>query len=150
MSPKFVSATAPSAPVLPLVLIAEDEEQIAEIVSFIVRDAGYMPLVACEGQQALDLARTRRPALLITDLMLPLLDGKAVIAALRADAAAGGEPAPPIILMTAAGLAYARAADADVVLHKPFHLDTLEALLLRFLGAPPAPATDVRRDGVGG
>lgn len=129
-----------------LVLIAEDEEPIAETISYIVEDAGYTPLVAAHGRQALEFARAERPALLITDLMMPHLDGAALIAALRADAAADGAQggdeggqggqggaAPPIILMTAASLDLARAAGADVVLRKPFALAELEALLHRFL-----------------
>ena len=127
-----------SGPVGPLVLIAEDEEPQAEIVVFVVREAGYTPLVALNGRQALALARDSRPALLITDLMMPYLDGSELIAALRADAAAGGASVPPIVLMTAASMAAARAAGADVVLRKPFHLVDLEALLRRFLGPPQA------------
>jgi DNA-binding response OmpR family regulator len=125
-----------------LVLIAEDEEPLAETVAFVVQGAGYRPLVALHGRQALELARARRPALVITDLMLPHLDGAGLIAALRAEAAAGGEAAPPIVLMTAASLALARAAGADVVLRKPFHLVDLEALLRGFLGPPPATEAD--------
>lgn len=124
-----------------LVLIVEDEEPLAEAVTFAVQHAGYRPLVALHGRAALDLARARRPALLITDLMLPYLDGAAVIAALRAEAAAAGEMPPPIILMTASSLAQARAAGADVILRKPFHLADLEALLRRFLGPAPPSTT---------
>lgn len=130
-----------------LVLIAEDEGPIAETVSYVVEDAGYMPLVAAHGRQALEFARAERPALLITDLMMPHLDGAALIAALRADAAAagaqggaGGRVALPTILMTAASLDRALAAGADVVLRKPFALAELEALLHRFLGLPPGVA----------
>ena len=75
----------------------------------------------------------RRPALLITDLMMPHLDGSELIAA----------PVPPTILMTAADMARAREAGADAVLRKPFHLADLAALLRRFLGPPPAgPGAD--------
>ena len=93
-------------------------------------------MVALHGRQALELARTRKPALLITDLMIPHLDGAAVIAAVRASAAVAGEPAPPIILITATNMVRARAAGADVILRKPFYLADLEALLRRFLGMP--------------
>lgn len=123
-----------------LVLIVEDEEPLAETVSFIVQGAGYRPLVALHGRAALELARSRRPSLLITDLMLPHLDGTALIAALRADAAARGEAPPPIILMTAASQVQARAAGADVILRKPFHLADLEYLLHRFLDSPLSSA----------
>ena len=72
-----------------LVLIAEDEEPIAEVVATVVEDAGYTPLLAAHGREALELARAKQPALLITDLMMPYLSGAELIAALRSDAAAG-------------------------------------------------------------
>jgi two-component system chemotaxis response regulator CheY len=121
-----------------LVLIVEDEEPLAETISYVVRAAGYTPLVAVHGRHALELARTQRPAVLITDLMLPYLDGAGLIAALRADALATGEAPPAIILITAASRIEALAAGAEVVLRKPFHLADLEALLRRFL-EPPMP-----------
>ncbi len=119
-----------------VILIAEDERSIAEVVRQVVEDAGYWPLVASHGQQALELARAERPALLITDLMLPHLTGAELIAALRADAAAspdGGSPMMPVILITAVNPNQARSAGADIVLYKPFDLDRLEVLLRRFL-----------------
>ncbi len=124
-----------------VVLIADDEEPLAETVAFIVREAGYTPLIALHGREALELARARRPALLILDLMLPYLDGEAVIAALRADAKGDGTSAPPIVVMTGASLPRARAAGADTVLRKPFHLEDLEVVLRRFLAPEPTAAT---------
>lgn len=119
-----------------LVLIAEDEEPIAEAIALIVGDAGYTPLVAVHGKQALELARLRRPALVITDLMMPHLDGAELISALRSDAQRNGYAPPPIILMTAAGMRRAYEAEADALLRKPFELADLEMLLLRYLGSP--------------
>lgn len=121
-----------------LVLVVEDEEPIAEALALLVLDAGYTPLIASHGRQALELARKRLPALVITDLMMPYLDGAGLITALRADAANAERQAPPIILMTAAGLQRVREVGADAVLSKPFDLDEVEALLARFLG----PALD--------
>ena len=121
---------------LRLVLIAEDEGPIAEVVSEIVEELGCMPLVATHGREALQMARTLHPALLITDLMMPYLSGSDLIAALRADAALEGHAAVPMILMTAAGPQQARLAGADAVIHKPFDLDELERIVARYL--PPA------------
>jgi DNA-binding response OmpR family regulator len=129
-----------------LVLIAEDEEPLAETIAFMVREAGYTPLIALHGRQALELARARQPALLIVDLMLPYLDGAAVIAAVREDAQGTGAGAPALILMTGASPVRARAAGADVVLRKPFHLADLEQVLRRFL-APASAADHVPRSG---
>jgi len=70
----------------------------------------------------------------VTDLMMPLLDGSGMARALRAEAEARGRAMPPIILMTASHPSYAAQVGADALLQKPFSLDDLEELLHRFLG----------------
>ncbi len=120
-----------------LVLIAEDEEPIADALAMIVADAGYTPLLASHGKQALELARERHPALILTDLMMPLLNGAQLIAAIRADAELDNHRPPPIVLMTAAGMRRALEVNADALLKKPFEIAEVEALLRRFLGPPP-------------
>jgi CheY-like chemotaxis protein len=114
-----------------LILIAEDEEPIAEALSFIVEDAGYAPMIATNGRQALELARAHRPLLVITDLMMPHLDGTQLIKAIHTDAELDGHVPPPILLMTAAGMKRAQAAGADAVMRKPFNIDELEAMIHR-------------------
>lgn len=115
-----------------VVLIVEDEEPIALALSFIVEDEGYVPLVASRGKEALELARERNPALIITDLMMPQMSGKELIAALRADAQSG-KPQAPLVLMTAAGQAYTTGSGADAVLLKPFDITAVISLLHQFL-----------------
>lgn len=131
---------------MPLVLIAEDEETIAESLAMIVEEAGYRAIVALDGRQALALSRQRRPALILTDLMMPFLSGSDLIATVRRDAAASGEGAPPIALITAASRARAEEAGADVVVSKPFDLVKIEELLHRFLAEktqrPPQTGDD--------
>jgi two-component system chemotaxis response regulator CheY len=136
MSGDRATASAEEMPLdrRPLVLIAEDEETLAAVVEEVVESAGYCPVVAFHGRQALAVARDRWPALLITDLMMPHLDGVALIAALHAEARTTQRAMPPAILMTAASLHHARTAGADAILRKPFALRDLEALLRRFLG----------------
>jgi CheY-like chemotaxis protein len=114
-----------------IVLIAEDEEPIALALSFIVEDAGYLPLVAAHGVAALELVGKVRPALIITDLMMPRMTGRELIEALRED----GSPAReiPIILMTAAGSEQVADSGANATLSKPFDVATVEELLERFL-----------------
>ncbi len=121
-----------------LVLIAEDEGPIAEALTLIVEDAGYTPIVASHGVEALEIARREHPALLITDLMMPLLSGAGLIQALREDAEHDGMPTIPMVLLTAAGGQLARAANADVLVRKPFDIAEIEALLRRYLGPPDA------------
>jgi DNA-binding response OmpR family regulator len=119
-----------------LVLIAEDEEPIAEIIATIIREMDATPIIASHGREAFALAQQSEPALVITDLMMPLMDGAQLIAALRAKAAESGVQAPPVILMTASGLENANSIGADAFLPKPFDLEVLEALLRRYLVMP--------------
>lgn len=116
-----------------VVLIAEDEEPIAQALSMIVEDYGYFALIAINGRQALEMARAHHPALIITDLMMPLMSGAELIATLREDAKRYDQTPPPIVLMSAAGRAYTAPARADEVLAKPFDIRQIEALLDRFL-----------------
>lgn len=116
-----------------LVLIAEDEEPIAEALAIMVEEAGYEAQLARHGREALDMARQSPPSLVITDLMMPYLDGVALITAIREEAASKGNPAPPIILMTAAVGKRAEEAQPDDLLSKPFDLDEIENLLHHFL-----------------
>lgn len=118
----------------PVVLVAEDEEPIAAALMLIIEDAGYVPLVASHGKAALDLIRQRHPALIITDLMMPYLDGAELISTVRAEAAHENHIPPPIVLMTAAGTRRAQEAGADALLRKPFNIEDVEAVLSRFLG----------------
>lgn len=116
-----------------LVLIAEDEEPIAEALAIMVEEAGYEAVLARHGREALEIARQSPPSLVITDLMMPYLDGVALINAIREEAASKGKAAPPIILMTAAVGKRAEEAQPDVLLSKPFDLEEIENLLHHFL-----------------
>ncbi len=120
-----------------VVLIAEDEEPIAEALAMIVEEAGYTPLLAAHGVEALEIARTRHPSLLITDLMMPYLDGAQLIAALEDDARRDGHLRIPVILTTAAGGKRLENMQADALLKKPFDVEEVERLLRRFLGPGP-------------
>jgi DNA-binding response OmpR family regulator len=77
------------------VLVVDDEPQIVQLVRDYLEHGGFAVIVAHDGATALDLARTRRPDLIVLDLGLPGLDGLDVARALlRADTV-------PIIMLTA-------------------------------------------------
>jgi DNA-binding response OmpR family regulator len=115
-------------------LIVEDEPVIAGVVAEAVDDAGYQPVVTTNGNDALKQASEKWPDLVLTDLMMPHLDGIGLVHALRREAAARALSMPPVILMTAASPIYGQGAEADVLLRKPFDLVELDALLQRYLG----------------
>lgn len=120
-----------------VVVVADDELLIAEGIGWILENLGYTPLVAVNGVQALALACQQWPVLLITDLMMPQMDGMALISAMRKEAAATGRAVPPIVAMTAADRHHVQEAvaalGADAVLPKPFDLTQIEALVVRLL-----------------
>ena len=77
------------------ILVVEDERQIAEIAGDYLKRAGFAVIVAGNGASALELARSRRPALIVLDLGLPRIDGLDVAKTLRR------ESNVPIIMLTA-------------------------------------------------
>ncbi len=111
------------------VLIADDEVAIAEALEEFVTGLGYQAVVAANGKQALELARQRWPMLVLTDMMMPYLNGAELIAALRAESAARPGRHQAIILLTAVDGPAARKAGADIVIRKPFELDHLEQVI---------------------
>jgi CheY-like chemotaxis protein len=116
-----------------LILIADDEEPIVEMLATFVADLGYTPLVAQNGQEALDLARQCEPALVITDLMMPIMNGADLILELRAEAIAKGKASPPIVLLTAGSRRAASQLPVEALLLKPFDLSQLEQVIRRLL-----------------
>ncbi len=120
----------------PVVLIAEDERPIAEALGDIIEDAGYRAVCASNGRRAFDLAREERPVLVITDYMMPYLNGADLMRALREDAHARGEGPPPVVLMSAAGWPYVDGTAADAIISKPFNIEEIEALLRQLIGTP--------------
>jgi CheY-like chemotaxis protein len=68
----------------PLVLVVDDNEDNREIYAASLRHSGYAVEVACDGEEALTVARRLRPAIVVMDLGMPGMDGWDAIAALRA------------------------------------------------------------------
>ena len=77
----------------PLVLIAEDEAEAADLIAMILRREGCEVIIASDGATALEMARELpRPDLILLDLELPIMDGRAFLAAVRADHSLSGIP----------------------------------------------------------
>ena len=125
----------------PIVLIVEDEPNIAGFLAEALGLAGFTAEIAPDGRDALDqLARTR-PQLVVLDLNLPLVSGEVVLRQIRADARLAGLP---VILITGeAHIADKLRDDADFVLLKPFSFDQVDALALRLRPAGAAGAPEV-------
>jgi CheY-like chemotaxis protein len=71
---------------MPLILIVEDEFAIADLLEMALTDAGYSVAVVANGREGLKrLAEAPQPDLLITDYMMPILDGAGLLQAMRRD-----------------------------------------------------------------
>ena len=110
----------------PSALIVEDEPDLARLVAFHLRGAGFEVEVAHTGEDALAGARVRQPDVVLLDLALPDVDGYEVCRRLRADARTSKVG---ILMMTAAGLSEDRIegfeAGADDFVVKPFNVREL-------------------------
>ena len=106
---------------MPTILVVDDEPPILELVRYTLEDEQIRVLEAADGVQALEVAQTARPDLILLDVQMPRLDGIEVCRRLRADTALGGTR---IVMLTAAGQdadrARGLAAGADEYLTKPF------------------------------
>lgn len=111
---------------MPRILIIEDEPSIRENLVEILELEGHEPLAAGEGRAGLDLARQSKPDLILCDVMMPGLDGYAVLKTLRAEEATSRIP---FVFLTARGeRADVRAGmnlGADDYLIKPVRVDEL-------------------------
>jgi DNA-binding response OmpR family regulator len=67
----------------PKILVAEDDANVRFTIEFVLEDEGFQVVMAEDGQQALDLARSELPDVILLDQMMPKLDGKQVLTALR-------------------------------------------------------------------
>lgn len=107
--------------VRPVVLIADDDPDILELVSLTLERDGYDVAQARSGEEALEIAAERRLHLAVLDLMMPGIDGYEVTRRLRADDPDG---TLPILILSAFAedrqAALALAAGADAYMRKPF------------------------------
>jgi CheY-like chemotaxis protein len=117
-----------------IVLVVDDEDPIRELVRGLLMDEGYQVLDAPNGAVALELARQHQPGLVLTDLMMPVMDGTTLCGKLRSDPQT---TSVPVIVMTASGPTAAAASGADAYLIKPFDLDLLLELVARYTSGSP-------------
>ncbi len=118
------------------VLVVDDEKPIVDLLCELVEDYGHQALKAYNGRDALEVACREVPVLIISDLMMPLLDGFDLLTAIRAEPALKNTI---FVMMSAAFIndVMKREPKADRYLAKPFDLDTLDALIGTLNGTAP-------------
>ncbi|MGO8993843.1 MAG: response regulator [Polyangiaceae bacterium] len=116
-------ATSPRIDGGPLVLIVDDDSDSRETARMVLEEEGYAVDVAPHGRAALDRLRTSpSPTLMLVDLMMPVMDGPALLAELEASAELS---CIPVVVMTASGPDARTSGLRYPVLRKPFALDEL-------------------------
>ena len=124
------------------ILVVDDDAKIVRLVRTYLERDGFSVVTAADGPAALDAIERHRPALVVLDLMLPELDGRAVIRAVRRDDEAA---ATPILIVSARGSTLDRIAGledgADDYLPKPFSPAELVLRVKSILRRTAAPET---------
>jgi len=114
------------------ILLVDDEYSIIELLAQLFEEEGYAVLIAANGQEGLDRAAETVPDLVITDQMMPLMNGAELFRALKKDPKLRRVP---VILVTSTPLAASRDLAWAEFVPKPFNFDELLSVVRRVLGA---------------
>ncbi len=121
------------------ILLIEDQAFTATIMETVLKSAGHFVTVAKDGEKGLEIFETNRPEVVITDIVLPKMDGLAVIRAIQANA-----PGFPVIAVSGGGntgmysyLDKARELGALDVFRKPVTAEQLLGAIKRCLDLNP-------------
>ena len=119
----------------PVILAADDDDDILQLIVFRLERSGYTVLQASYGEEALAVALENRPDLAVLDVQMPKMDGFELTRRLRAEPATSRIP---IIVLTArvqdADVQEGFDAGADDYLRKPFSPQELRARVQAILG----------------
>jgi CheY-like chemotaxis protein len=121
------------------VLIIDDEFGIVDVLVAALEDEGYRVFTAANGRRGLERLAENKPDLVISDFMMPLMDGATMARAMRENP---DYRSIPIIMMSAVpeGALRPRFDDYQAFLRKPFSVAALLSLMITVLdGAPKVP-----------
>jgi two-component system, chemotaxis family, chemotaxis protein CheY len=117
------------------VLAVDDSVTMRQMISVTLKSAGFEVVQASCGQEALQLAKTQKVDLVLTDINMPNMDGFSLIRALRADARYRFTPILTLTTESAVEMKQkGKAAGATGWIVKPFNPDQLIAVLKRVIG----------------
>ena len=114
----------------PLILVIDDDPAVQELMTRFLNREGFRAASALDGQEGLRLARELRPAAITLDVMMPGMDGWAVLSALKAESATHDLPVIMLTIVDEKNLGYA--LGAAEYLNKPIDRERLLALLKKY------------------
>lgn len=116
------------------ILIVDDEFGLADVIAEVLAEAGYDVAIAINGQLGLVSMDEVTPDLVLLDMMMPVLDGPAMLRVIRNDPKYADVP---VVMMTSLpeALPPGDATLYQAILHKPFTLENLLSTLQRLLDA---------------
>lgn len=124
-----------------LLLVVERDPHMRELEMYFLKDAGYAVDFAEDGVAALDMAREKKPAIVVTEIMVPKLDGLALCRSIKQDPSLAGTVV--LVFSILAAQSRAREAGADAFLMKPLAerrlVETVRQLLGERRATPIAP-----------
>lgn len=114
-----------------LILVVDDDQDVTRVISYVFESLGHRVIVAYNGQEAIELARRHHPDMLTLDLLMPTIDGYAVLRALRSSPETNHIPI--ICISVQPDPSNALAQGANYYLEKPLDLEKLRDLANRAL-----------------
>ncbi|HEX2080059.1 MAG TPA: response regulator [Longimicrobium sp.] len=124
----------------PVILIAERDQNIRELQGYFLGRAGFTVEFADDGPAALERARLLRPAVVVTEILIPRLDGLALCRRLREDPLTHDIPVVVFSILAAAGRA--AEAGASAFLRKPLVESVFVAAVQQLVAAHPPAAME--------
>ena len=115
------------------ILIVDDEFGLAEMLREMLRESGYAVTLAINGRLALEILAEQPIDLVLTDMMMPVMDGAELASAMRRH---DRYRTTPIIMMTSLPAVGPWEGLVDAVLRKPFTPELLLDTMTRALGSP--------------
>jgi len=129
-APGYAASTAELAPASPLVLVVDDEKATRELIARGLEKEGFRLLAAASGDEALRLAREKKPDVISLDVLMPGMDGWTVLRALKADPITA--PIPVVMVSMLDDRDIGHALGASDYLTKPFDRQKLVTALRRY------------------
>lgn len=118
------------------ILVVDDSPELLDLIQILISNAGYRAVATQYPVQALELAKTRHFSALFTDLVMPVLNGHALIQAIRQT---NGHHDLPVVVLS--GIAIAEQKSSQPWIHhlqKPFGLAQFNAALEQVMATPQA------------